>query len=257
LHLFDYPFIFHLIVFKKQEPMSLQKKIAIITGSTGGLGPVVAQRFYEEGCKLLLTYLDEDSLSELPETLISDTNNVIALKADVTREEEVVRIFNTAVENFSDVSILLNIVGGYMDQKPFADLSTKEWNTMMDRNLTSTFFTCREAIKRMKDKDYGRIINISAQPGLYPEAGRGAYGIAKAGVAFLSRMLGMELKQTGITVNAIAPSIIKTPANESWGKPEDMKHWVTPEQLADIMVYLCRESSKSINGTVIEAFGGV
>jgi NAD(P)-dependent dehydrogenase (short-subunit alcohol dehydrogenase family) len=109
----------------------------------------------------------------------------------------------------------------------------------------------------MKDKNYGRIINVSAKPGLYPEAERGAYGVSKAGVAFLSRMLGAELKRSGITVNALAPSIIKTAANESWGDPKEMKYWVTPEQLADTIVFLCKETSNSITGTVIESFGGV
>lgn len=235
----------------------LQNKVAVITGATGGLGPAVAERFYNEGCKLVLTYLSEKKISVLPDKLIDDTENVITVRADVTNEEDVAVVFNKAVEKFLTVSILCNVVGGYMDAKPFTDLTKDEWNTMMERNLTACFLTSREAARRMKDNAYGRIINISAKPGLYPEAQRGAYGIAKAGVAFLSQMLGQEFKRTGITINAVAPSIIKTPDNESWGDPQEMNHWVSPEQLADIMVFLCRESSKSINGAVIEAFGGV
>ncbi len=237
--------------------MSLKNKVAVITGATGGLGPIVMERFYNEGCRLAVTYLNETKLSELPQKLIEDHAKVITAKADVTHEDDVSLVFDKAIEKFSDISILCNIVGSYMDSKPFTDLTLEEWNTMMERNLTACFLTCREALRRMKDKNYGRIINITAQPGLYPEAGRGAYGVAKSGVAFLSRMLGKEFKRTGITVNALAPSIIKTPANESWGNPDEMKHWVTPEQLADYMVFLCQESSAGISGTIIEAFGGV
>lgn len=239
------------------ERMSLQNKIAVITGATGGLGPAVASRLYNEGCKLVLTYLNEKNVSVLPDKIINDSKNVITVQADVTNEEDVAVVFNKAIERFSTVSILCNIVGGYMDAKPFTALTLDEWNSMMDRNLTACFLTSREAIRRMKDNNYGRIINISAKPGIYPEAKRGAYGVAKAGVAFLSRMLALEFKRSGITTNAIAPSIIKTPDNESWGDPQEMNHWVTPDQLAEIVAFLCKESSGSINGTVIEAFGGV
>jgi NAD(P)-dependent dehydrogenase (short-subunit alcohol dehydrogenase family) len=237
--------------------MSLHNKIVLITGATGGLGPVVAERFYSEGCKLVLTDINKNNVSNLSEKLSKDTGNVVILQTDLTNEGDVSQLFRKATELFGGVSILCNVAGGYMDTKPFVDLSLDEWNTMMDSNLKSCFLTSREAIRKMKDKDYGRIINITAKPGLYPEAERGAYGIAKAGVAFLSRMLGTEYKKTGITINALAPSIIKTPANESWGQPEEMKNWVTPEELADMMVFLCQESSNGITGAVIEVFGGV
>lgn len=237
--------------------MLLKNKVAVVTGSTGGLGPVVAERLYNEGCSLVLTYLDEKKLTALPQQLKNDTKKVLCLRADVTKEEDVTLVFNKTIDKFSDISILCNAVGGYMDTKPFTDLTLQEWNTMMERNLTACFLTCREAILRMKDKNYGRIINISAKPGLYPEAERGAYGVAKGGVAFLSRMLGQEFRRKGITINALAPSIIKTPDNESWGDPEEMKYWVTPEQLADMIVFLCKESSDGITGAVIEAYGGI
>ena len=237
--------------------MSLHNKIVLITGATGGLGPVVAERFYSEGCKLVLTDINKNNVSNLPERLNKDTENVVVLQADVTNEEDVSQLFRKATELFGGVSIVCNIAGGYMDTKPFTDLTLDEWNTMMDRNLKSCFLTSREAIRIMKDKDYGRIINIAAKPGLYPEGERGAYGVAKAGVAFLTRMIGKEYNKSGITINALAPGIIKTPANESWGDPGEMKHWVTPQQLAEMMVFLCQESSSSITGTVIEAFGGL
>jgi len=237
--------------------MNLQKKVVMVTGATGGVGRVVAQRFYDEKCKLVLTYQSERKLSDLPKDIIKDSANVLTVQADLTKEDEVAKLFDKAIETFSEVSILCNVVGGYMDTKPFTELTLDEWSTMMDRNLTACFLTCREAFRRIEKNTYGRIINFSAKPGIYPEAERGAYGVAKGGVAFLTRMLGEEFKRSGITVNAIAPSIIKTPANESWGEPEDMKHWITPEQLADTMVFLCRDEAKSINGAVIEAFGGV
>jgi 3-hydroxybutyrate dehydrogenase len=237
--------------------LSLQNKTAILTGGTGGTGSTLARVLYDAGCNLVLTYTDEKNLDGIDKQLRNDTGRVLPVRADVSVEKEVGALFERAEEQFNGCDILLNSVGGYMDTKPFTELKLEEWERMMERNLTTCFLTCREALRRLRGKSYGRIINISAKPGLYPEAERGAYGVAKAGVAMLTRILGLEYRRTGVTINAIAPSIIRTPANESWGEEGDMKHWVTPEQIGDIVLFLCKDSSVSITGTVIEAYGGV
>jgi len=128
--------------------MVLQNKVAIITGATGGLGPVVAERLHNEGVKLVLAYQSDKKLSSIPQNIVNDAANVVTVQSDVTNEDDVARIFNTAIDKFSDISILCNAVGGYMDTKPITDLTVEEWNTMMERNLTACFLTCREALRR-------------------------------------------------------------------------------------------------------------
>jgi NAD(P)-dependent dehydrogenase (short-subunit alcohol dehydrogenase family) len=237
--------------------MLLQKRTVIITGATGGLGRVLARRLYDEGCNLVLAYRTQPKRGETEGYLPAHSDRILWVQADIINEDDVSRLFRDAVKKFSTVDILCNAAGGYMDQKSFAELTLDEWHSIMDKNLTSCFLTNREAIRVMRNKQYGRIINIAAKPALYPEAERGAYAVSKAAVVMLTRMLGREYRKTGITVNALAPSIIKTPENESWGAPDEMKHWVTPDQLADTILFLCTESAKSINGAVIESFGGV
>lgn len=110
---------------------------------------------------------------------------------------------------------------------------------------------------RLKGQAYGRIINISAMAGLGPSPGRTVYAISKAGVSLLTDCVAQEVKGSGITVNAIAPSIIATRANMDSMPGEDSSKWATPEQIADLVCYLCSSSAGSITGTTIEAHGGV
>jgi NAD(P)-dependent dehydrogenase (short-subunit alcohol dehydrogenase family) len=126
---------------------------------------------------------------------------------------------------------------------------------MMDLNLKSAFLCTREALKIMSRKGSGRIVNISAMAGLNPSAGRGAYCISKASVATLTRITAEEVKGTGITVNALAPSIIVTEANVRSSPGEDYSKWVKPEEVAELILYLCSEPARSINGAVIEVKG--
>ena len=128
---------------------------------------------------------------------------------------------------------------------------------MMNINLKSTFLSTKEALRRMVAHSYGRIINISALTGVRPLPERIPYTISKASVSLLTELAAQEVKGTGITVNAIAPSIITTPANLASMPGEDTSKWVTPDQIADIVSYLCSPAAAAVTGTTIRAFGGV
>jgi NAD(P)-dependent dehydrogenase (short-subunit alcohol dehydrogenase family) len=109
----------------------------------------------------------------------------------------------------------------------------------------------------MKNQKYGRIVNISAMVGLNPSPGRSAYAISKSAVSLFTDIVGQEQKGSGITINAIAPSIIDTPANRISMPEEDFNRWVKPEHIADIICYLCSEAASDVTGTTIKAFGGM
>jgi 3-oxoacyl-[acyl-carrier protein] reductase len=240
-----------------EQHMVLKDKIVLITGSTGELGTVVIRRFQEEGARLVLTYRKEKGIEKYPETIQREHKNVLLVQTDLTREDDVINLFNSVHQRFNGLHIVCNIAGGFIPDKALTEVSLDEWNGGMALNLTSCFLSCREALKLMKNNTYGRIINISARSGIYPEPNKGAYGVSKAGVAFLTKILSKETQRTGITVNALAPSIILTEANKEWGDPAEMKHWVKPEELAEIIVFLCKNKAQTINGMVIEVFGGV
>jgi 3-oxoacyl-[acyl-carrier protein] reductase len=227
--------------------MGLTGKTAIVTGGTGGLGKVVVQRFIREGMNVVATTRGQKSVLK----------GVQTIAADVTVEKDVLELFKTTVSNHGAVHVVVNTVGGFLPEKNISDVSIDEWQNMMSINLLSAFLCTREAVRAMRGKKFGRIINISALPGIQPMPGKAPYSIAKAGVALLTELVAREIKGSGITVNAIAPGIIVTEANRSSMPNADMSRWVTPEDIAETICHLCSDSGGAINGTTLKLFGGL
>ncbi len=234
--------------------MSLSGKVVVITGGTGALGTVVARRLQKEGATVFSTSTDNQSSS--PATKVTQ-GTINVLKADVTDEASVMRLFDEVIRTGQKVDVVVNTVGGFVPGKPVADTPVADWDLMMTLNLKSTFLCTREALRRMKGKPYGRVINIGAMTGLNPQPGRAAYSISKAGVALLTELAAREVKGTGITVNAIAPSIIDTAVNRNSMPGEDYTKWVKPEEIAETICFLCSVEAGSVTGTTIRASGGL
>ncbi|MCX6142572.1 MAG: SDR family NAD(P)-dependent oxidoreductase [Ignavibacteriales bacterium] len=233
--------------------MPLIDKIALVLGGTGGLGSSITQRLASEGCRVYATYKSESGLQ--PAAALTDSGKLI--QADVTDERQVHLLFDTIISESKNVHIVVNTVGGYLPRKPLRDVTEHEWDLMMNINLKSAFLCTREALRRMDGQSYGRIIHISAMTGLRPVPERIPYSVSKASVVLLIELVAQEVKGTGITVNAIAPDVIATSANLVSASGEDTSKWVTPEQIADIILSLCSPASATINGTTIRAFGGL
>ena len=232
-------------------------KVAFVTGGTGALGRVVAEALYGEGARLVITYILDKEFTSSPGKLRNDKGKVVFIRADVTNEQEVASAFEKTVQVFGTVDYLLNIAGGYMAKTPIAELEVKDWDHMLDMNLKSAFLCSRSALRIMQERGTGRIINISAMAGLNPSAGRGAYGISKAAVVVLTQIIADEVKGTGITANAIAPSILATQANIRSSPGEDYSKWVQPTEIAELIRYLCSDAARSVNGAVINVHGGI
>lgn len=229
-------------------------KVALVTGGTGALGSVLVQRFLDGEMNVAASYRSEQELVKLPATL---RDKAAFIKADVLVEEQVRQLFARAVEKFGRIDILVNTVGGFVPGKRLAEMKVDDWDLMMSLNLRSTFLCMREALKLMKGQPYGRIISISAMTAMKPSAGKSAYALSKAGVNMLTEIAAEEVKGSGITVNAIAPSILLTQANIEAMPGEDTRAWVKPEDIASTIWYLCSEDAGGITGTVIHAFGGL
>ncbi len=234
--------------------MLLKGRRAVVTGCTGALGSVISRRFLSEGLKVVGSQRNQ---KENVKSSISSESNLMLVEADVTSESGVRVLFEKAVEKMGGVDIVVNTVGGFLPKKGLTDVTLEEWNRMMDINLKSAFLCTREALRKMKGQPYGRIVNISAMTGLYPSAGRAPYAISKAAVSLFTDIVAQEQKGTGVTMNAIAPSIIDTEANRQSMPGEDYARWVKPEHIADIICYLCSDAANDVTGTTIKAFGGV
>ncbi len=234
--------------------MGLKGKIALVTGGTGALGSVIAERFVLEDMTVAVSYFSDEKPKQLAGTL---RERGFFVKSNVTVEEDVERLFTAIVDKLGRVDIVVNTVGGFLSKKQLTDISVDEWDRMMTINLKSAFLCTREALRRMKGQSYGRIVNMSAMVGLHPSPGRTAYAISKSGVSLLTEIVAQEVKGTGITINAVAPSIIKTRTNLASMPKENSSAWVKPEEIADAICYLCSDSAGAITGTTLKAYGGV
>ncbi len=230
------------------------EKTVLITGATGALGHAVARAFLQSGARLALTYRDQSKLDELLQPL-GGGDSILPLHADVTQETDVQQAVAQALERLGHIDILVNLVGGYWGGVPFAQTPLQEWRRMQDINLTSCFLCCRAVVPHMLERKSGRIINIAARAGTKGAARNAAYSAAKAGVIMLTECLAEEVKHDGITVNAILPSTIDTPANRQAMPKADFSRWVPPQDIANTILFLASEEARSITGAGIAVYG--
>jgi NAD(P)-dependent dehydrogenase (short-subunit alcohol dehydrogenase family) len=233
--------------------MSFNGKIVIITGGTGALGSVIAEVFLERGASVAIPY--HSSLPRDKSVIMQD--RVLLAKADLLDESDAGTFAAKVVERFGTVDFLINSAGGYSGGSLIEDVGVEEWDSMMDMNAKSCFLMCRAVLPYMKKKQSGRIVNIAAMPALSPGAKKGPYQISKRALITLTETIALETKGTGITANAIAPSIILTEANRSSMPDADSSKWVTPQEIAELILYLCSDHASAISGNTIKIYGGV
>ncbi len=236
--------------------MTFQNRTVIITGATGGLGPVVAQRFFAEGANLVLPVRAASSVKSVSERF-GNSSRVLALEANLTVEADAEHTAEEALKKFTRIDVLANIAGGYAGGRPIADVSTEEFESMLEINLRTTFLMSRAVLKAMLQQRYGRIVSMAAMPAVRSGANRGPYALAKRGVITLTETMADELRGTGVTANVIVPGIILTEENKSSMPDADTSTWVPPEDIAEAILFLCSENARSINGTTVKMFGGL
>jgi NAD(P)-dependent dehydrogenase (short-subunit alcohol dehydrogenase family) len=198
----------------------------------------------------------ERSRKEAEARLGDDRSQIGVHETNVFDEHSLERAFDEVEHSGGKAGILVNTVGGFLKAKPLTEVTLDEWNRMMTLNLTSAFLSCREFLRRC-DTSYGRIFNVSAMVGLDPAPHKIPYAVSKAGGALLTQLLAGELKATGITVHAFAPSILLTDANKESMPDEETSTWVKPESIAELIVSLSGEDAAPFSGTTIRAYGGV
>lgn len=236
---------------------SLQGKVVMVTGGFGALGLHVSRRFLQEGARVALPVRPGSTPAQLPDDLRKAGSAVFIGDADLEREDQVRAFVAKAAAALGPVDILINAAGGYTGGEPIGNVSADTLDRMLSLNLKTAFHACGAVLPSMRERNTGRIITIAAKTALVPAANRGPYAIAKRAVVTLTETIAEEVKGTGITANAIAPAIIVTPANLASMPGAATSGWVTPGELASLMVFLCSDEAKSINGATIRAFGGV
>ncbi|HWT79330.1 MAG TPA: SDR family NAD(P)-dependent oxidoreductase [Candidatus Methylomirabilis sp.] len=235
--------------------MSLDGKVALITGGTGALGRAVTAAFLEAGAAVAVSFVVDREVPECKGCLGAKADAPLFLKANVTVEAEVQTLVQTVTQRFGRIDILLSLVGGYVGDLPVVQLPEATWDHMMNLNLKTTFLCCKHVVPVMRRGGGGRIVTVSSRAALKVFPGISAYAVSKAGILTFTETLASEVMKDNITVNAILPSVIDTPANRKAMPGADYSLWVKPEEIARVVLFLCSDASREISAAAIPIYG--
>lgn len=226
----------------------MKDRVIIITGGSGALGSVVTKTAIERGARVATLGRSREATAEAPSRLALGG-------VDLTRPEQAMAAMQAVVDRFERIDALINIAGAFAFDM-VSDGDTATWQRLYDLNVMTALNACRAAIPHLRESPAGRIVNIGAIGGLHADAGMGPYAAAKAAVHRMTEALAAELKGK-ITVNAVLPSTIDTPANRADMPDADFSRWVTPTELTEVILFLADAASSGVTGALIPVPGRV
>ena len=230
----------------------LSNKTAIITGAVGNLGTAVAAVFEAAGARTVLVDRSPDRLAR---AFAEDPDRCLVGGIDLTSEESVRTLVDTALDRFGRIDALVNTVGGFRGGKSVQDEALATWDLMMSVNLRTTLLTCRAVVPAMLGQGSGAIVNISAGVARSGPAGLAAYSASKAAVLRLTESLSHEVKARGVRVNAVLPGVIDTPQNREAMPAADPSAWVKPVEVAEVIAFLVSDAARAVTGVALPVLG--
>lgn len=230
--------------------MNLSGKKIVVTGAFGALGAAVCASIKSAGAQVAC--IDFTSASKAPPAL---AGSVLLGGVDLGSPEAAAAALDAAAKQLGGLDGIVNIAGGFRWEK-IADGDIATWDFMFNVNVRTAVNAIRAALPYLKSSS-GRIVNIGAAGAVKAVGGMGSYAASKAGVAKLTEALADELKDSGITVNAVLPSIIDTPVNRAAMPTAEFDRWVKPEQIADLIAFLLSDRASAITGALIPITGRV
>lgn len=246
--------------------MKLKDKVAIITGSSSGIGFAIAKAYVKNGAKVVICGTSDESANNAKKQILNEIPNadVMAVKVNISNTEDIINLFKITYENFGKVDILVNNAG-IAPAKSIENMTDEDFSNVLNVNTVGTFKCTREAIKYMKEFG-GSIINTSSFVSLYGSPNQSAYSASKAAINGLTKSNAKELGKYNIRVNAVAPGVVMTDMVKDNCNPETIQrlNMMTPlgrgaevEDLVGIYVYLASDESSFTTGTVINIDGGL
>ncbi len=232
---------------------SLAGQVIIITGGTGRLGTGVTKKLLSCGAKVIVTYTKDAELEKLKAEIAGDeTERFTGRKVDVTDPAAVQDLINAVMQDHKKIDGLVNLVGGW-ESKSITEITLEDWQKQMNLNLTSAFLMSKAVLPHMIAAKYGRILGVGAQSAIQASKEQAHYNVSKVGVMWLMESISNEVKQHGITANAILPSSIQT-LEEHAAKP-GKGAWVSPAEVAELVAYLMSPESGATSGAKIPVYG--
>lgn len=243
----------------------LEGRVAVVTGGGRGIGHGIAKRLSEAGASVTVADIDLKTARDAAKSLTGQHTGAIHCAVDVTDEKSVASMIQLTLDTFGRLDILVNNAG-IMFRTRFMNIPLQEWESVINVNLTGPFICTQAVVPGMKDRGFGRIVNISSSAGRSVSTLGGAhYTSSKAGLLGLTRSVAKEVAPFGITVNAICPGLIETQMAIDTTTPEELRMFLnsfpinrlgTPEEIGDLVVFLCSEKSAYITGASIDINGG-
>ncbi len=235
--------------------MMLSGRTAVVTGGAGGLGRAVVQALLAEGARVAVPFRKAEDLDALRRTPGIDPSAPLSGAAlDLTDERAVLAFFEN-VARASGLDILVNAAGGFAGGKAAHETPWSVWQQQLDVNLKTAVLASRAAVLQMLPRGGGAIVNVSSRPATQDGKNLAAYAAAKRAVLQLTEAMAAELSEPGITVNAILPSIIDTPANRAAMPTADFARWPKPEQIARVILFLAGPDARLISGAHLPVYG--
>ncbi|PJF35096.1 MAG: hypothetical protein CUN49_12325 [Candidatus Thermofonsia Clade 1 bacterium] len=235
----------------------LAGKVAVISGAGGNLGIAVTRSFHAADIKLALVDLREDSLRQRLREANLALDQMLIGALDLTQKRAAIDEFiGRVVAHYGKVDILVNVAGGFKAGGPVHEMDEEVWDFMMNINAKTAFLLSAAVVRSMvAHKTRGRIVNIAARAALSGLPTISGYSASKSAVLRLTESMAAELAEYGITVNAVMPSVIDTPQNRRSDPNADHSRWVTPESLAEVILFLVSDSARDISGAAIPVYG--
>jgi NAD(P)-dependent dehydrogenase (short-subunit alcohol dehydrogenase family) len=232
-------------------PGPLAGRVAVITGGTGALGQAVTLRFLADGATVAVPYAVPAERDRLSQRVGAAERDRLVMEAiDVGDLAAMTAFAASTAAARGKIDVLVAGVGGFAGGS-LLETDAETWKRMLDLNLTTAFSAAKAILPRMVGARYGRIVIVASRAVVPPSAGFIAYTVAKAGVIALTQALAQETRELGVTVNAVLPSTMDTPANRAAMPNADRAAWVPVESVADAIAILAREASAHITGTLL------
>jgi 3-oxoacyl-[acyl-carrier protein] reductase len=240
--------------------MNFKNKKILVTGATGGIGDSIVKKFLSLDASVLGTGTNNEKL----EALKKNYPKIETVKFDISEHEKIDEFIENVFSKLGGLDILINNAGITKDNLSLR-MKNDEWQKIIDINLSSTFYLCKSAIKKMLKNKYGRIVNITSIVGHTGNIGQANYSASKAGVVAMSKSLAIEYAKKNISVNCVSPGFIQTKMTDNIS--EEMKNTLlsripmnklgTPDDVSNTVAFLCSESSSYITGETIHVNGGM
>ncbi len=244
----------------------LTRKVALVTGTSRGLGQYMGRALAKAGADLVITSRTLDSLKPFQEEIESLGRKAFAVELDVTNQESITSAVDSAVSHYGKIDILVNNAGCNR-RKPALEVTWDDWNFVLDANLRGTFFVSQAVAKHMIEKQYGRIINIGSVTCVAGYAGLAPYCASRGGVKQLTMSLADDWGEHGLTVNCLAPGWFKTAQNAVMYENEEWVEYLCdriplkrpgkPNDLDGTVVFLASDASEYVTGQTILVDGGI